>query len=208
MVTEIAPPRDDPWRLTQIIYSRLPNQRDSATCEQVARHARLRRSRPVSEHNRVNSSGGIRFLAIVHGAGAYTGVSGPAVISSATSCGGDFLPHAALRLASNLNPLAGAGAAVHSRALCSRSWRSTAALVLDVAQALLGERCRRWRWSVPATSMPSWTSPATSTRRGAVVTNSPAIAAAAAAAAAFRPGSRRPARPRHAAAGCRPPGAR
>jgi hypothetical protein len=27
--------------------------------------------------------------------------------------------------------------------------RSTAALVLDVAQALLGERCRRWRWSAP-----------------------------------------------------------
>jgi len=45
---------------------------------------------------------------------------------------------------SNLDPLGGAGAAVAlagSQARCSRSCRSTAALVPDVAQALLREHC-------------------------------------------------------------------
>jgi hypothetical protein len=45
---------------------------------------------------------------------------------------------------SNLDQLAGAGAAVEfARRRARGPWRSTAALVLDVAQALLGERCGR-----------------------------------------------------------------
>jgi hypothetical protein len=66
---------------------------------------------------------------------------------------------------------------------CSRPWRrcrrSTAALVLDVAQELLAERCGRWRGSAPTTSMPSWTSLATSARPGAWRSSCSAIAAAA-----------------------------
>ena len=62
--------------------------------------------------------------------------------------------HALGRLAeggSNHDQLAGAGGPCSLRAPCSRPQRSTAALVLDVAQALLGERCGRWRWSEPTT---------------------------------------------------------
>jgi hypothetical protein len=53
------------------------------------------------------------------------------------------------------------GAVVELGAPCSRSWRSTAALALDVAQALLGERCGL------STSAPSWPL-ATPARRGAL----------------------------------------
>jgi hypothetical protein len=80
------------------------------------------------------------------------------------------------QLAEGGSDLAGAGAAV---APCSRSWRSTGALVLGVAQALVGERCRRWRWSAPTTSIPSRTSPATSIRPGAWRWSGSPIAAAA-----------------------------
>lgn len=49
------------------------------------------------------------------------------------------------------------------------SSRSRRTCRLDVAYR--GHR-GRWRWSAPMTSMPNWTSPATSTRPGAVGTSS------------------------------------
>lgn len=71
-----------------------------------------------------------------------------------------------------------------------RSRRSTAALVLDVAQALLGERCGRWRWSAAHDLDAELDLAGISTRPGAVVTSSMPIAVAAALAVPARPGAR------------------